>query len=183
VTCIVGIEHDGGVVIGGDSAGLSGWSKTVRADEKVFTVGAYVMGFTSSFRMGQLLRYSLVVPAPDTWDVDRHMSTVFVDAVRATLKTGGFAKTSESQEEGGTFLVGVAGRLYAIYDNYQFARSAAGYQAVGCGADIALGSLHTTAELDMAPKLRAEAALEAAAALSGGVAGPFSIIDHAAPSM
>ena len=115
MTCIVGIEHDGGVIIGGDSAGLSGWSKTIRADQKVFTVGPYAMGFTTSFRMGQLLRYSLDVPAPDTWDIDKFIATTFIDAVRATLKAGGWAKTDGPQEQGGDFLVGVSGRLYAIY--------------------------------------------------------------------
>jgi hypothetical protein len=178
MTCIVGIEHDGGVVIGGDSAGLAGWSKTIRADEKVFTVGPYVMGFTTSFRMGQLLRYRLAVPEPDTWDTDRFIATTFIDAVRGTLKAGGWAKVDSSQEAGGDFLVGIAGRLYRISEDYQFGRSTAGYQAVGCGADIALGSLHTSATYDMEPKCRAELALEAAAALSGGVAGPFAIIDH-----
>jgi hypothetical protein len=177
MTCIVGIEHDDGVLIGGDSAGLAGWSKTIRADEKVFTVGPYAMGFTTSFRMGQLLRYSLDVPAPDA-DVDRFMATTFVDAVRRTLKDGGWATTTEGQETGGVFLVGVAGRLYRVSSDYQFGRAADGYQAVGCGGDIALGSLHTTSQYDIAPDTRATLALEAAAALSGGVAGPFVLIDQ-----
>jgi len=64
MTCIVGIQHDGRVYIGGDSAGVAGYSITSRADAKVFTVGPYVMGFTSSFRMGQLLRYGLKAPKP-----------------------------------------------------------------------------------------------------------------------
>lgn len=178
MTCIVGIEHAGGVLIGGDSAGLSGWSKTIRADEKVFTVGPYVMGFTSSFRMGQLLRYRFNAPTPDTWDVDRFMATTFMDAVRAALKDGGWAKTKEGQEEGGDFLVGINGRLYEIRSDYQFGRSTTAYQAVGCGYDIALGSLHTTAKLGLEPADRARHALEAAADLSGGCAAPFTIIDH-----
>lgn len=181
MTCIVGIEHSGGVVIGGDSAGLSGWSKTIRSDEKVFTVGDYIMGFTDSFRMGQLLRYHLQVTAPDTWDVDKFMATTFIDEVRDTLKGGGWASTDSGQEKGGTFLVGVAGRLYSIHSDYQFGRATCGYAAVGCGNDIALGSLHTSGQYDgVAPERRIELALEAAAALSGGCAGPFTIIDQPA---
>ena len=50
--------------IGGDRAGVAGLSLTVRADEKVFQNGEFLMGFTTSFRMGQLLRYSLKPPPP-----------------------------------------------------------------------------------------------------------------------
>ena len=90
MTCIVGIVDAGRVLIAGDSAGSDGWHVDSRADSKVFTVGPYAMGFTTSFRMGQLLRYRLDVPGPDTWDVDRYMATTFVDAVRDCLKAGGF---------------------------------------------------------------------------------------------
>ncbi|MCV7255310.1 hypothetical protein H7J86_24405 [Mycobacterium hackensackense] len=178
MTCIVGIEYPGGVIIGGDSAGLSGWSKTIRADEKVFTNGPYVMGFTSSFRMGQLLRYRLTVPEPDIDDLDRFMVTTFVDAVRTTLKDGGYAKIENTREEGGTFLVGVGGRLFQVHSDFQVGRAAQGYSACGCGNDIALGSLHTTDRYDIAPADRVRHALDAACALSGGVAGPYTVIDR-----
>jgi hypothetical protein len=51
MTCIVGLVDGGRVWLGGDSAGVSGWDLTVRADRKVFRNGPYVMGFTTSFRM------------------------------------------------------------------------------------------------------------------------------------
>jgi hypothetical protein len=111
VTCIVGIECHDGVVIGGDSAGVSGWSLTSRADEKVFVRGAFAMGFTSSYRMGQLLRYSGTLSEPDTWDVDRFMVTSFVPEVRTIMRDGGFSRSTNGHEEGGDFLVGVAGRF------------------------------------------------------------------------
>jgi len=172
VTCIVGIQHSGRVYIGGDSAGVSGYSLTLRADAKVFRVGPYVMGFTSSFRMGQLLRYAFNPPRP-TGDLDKFMATVFVDAVRATLKDGGWLTKTSEQEEGGTFLVGARGTLYAVHSDFQIARTIAGYDAVGCGAELALGSLHSTSGRQ--PRARVLAALSAAEAHSSGVAGPFVI--------
>jgi hypothetical protein len=183
MTCIIGIEHDNGVLIGGDSAGSAGYQKRIRADEKVFTVGPYVMGFTSSFRMGQLLRYRLNVVPPgtdDLQDLDSFIATTFIDTVRQTLKEGGFTTINNNQEEGGDFLLGIAGCLYEIGSDFQFGRNTGGYAAVGCGDDLALGSLHTTAQYDFFPYERAEHALEAAAAFSGMVAAPFTIID--APS-
>jgi ATP-dependent protease HslVU (ClpYQ) peptidase subunit len=176
VTCIVGIEHGGKVLIGGDSAGTGGYHQTIRADEKVFLNGEFAFGFTSSFRMGQLLRYKLTVPDfVENADLDTHMVTSFVDAVRTTLKQGGFAQNDRGEECGGTFLVGVRGRLYTIYDDYQVARSVDGYAAVGCGDQLALGALYATSQLR--PKARATRALEAAAKFSSGVAGPFNFAE------
>ena len=172
MTCIVGIEQDGFVHIGGDSAGLSGWSLTVRADEKVFINEPFVMGFTSSFRMGQLLRYKLTVSGkPAEMDDVEYMSTWFVDAARQCLKTGGFATVENGREGGGSFLVGYNGRLYLIGSDFQVGRAADGYSAVGCGADIALGVLYATVGLD--PPTRISLALSAAERFSGGVRGPF----------
>lgn len=64
MTCIVGLKHKDKVYIGGDSLGANtAFQKTVRADEKVFQKDDMIFGFTSSFRMGQILRYSFFPPA------------------------------------------------------------------------------------------------------------------------
>ena len=150
-----------------------------RADTKVFAVGPYVMGFTTSFRMGQLLRYRLTTRAPDTWDVDRFMATDFIDDVRTALRGSGWLSTENGQERGGQFLVGVGGRLYAIHGDFQIARSAHGYDAVGCGQDLALGALRATRAAGLRGEDRALVALDAAATFSAGVAEPFHVVADA----
>ncbi len=174
VTCIVGLEYDGRVIIGGDSAGVAGYSITVRADTKVFRNSEFIMGFTSSFRMGQLLRYSLVPPLPQTWDIDRFMATDFISAVRDCLREGGYARNESGSEEGGVFLVGIRGRLYRIDSDFQIGRSIDLYDAVGCGEEFALGSLFGSAHLD--PLERVGLALEAAAYHSSAVCPPFHVM-------
>ena len=174
MTCIVGVEYNGRVVIGGDSAGIAGWSVTVRADTKVFRNGAYIMGFCGSFRMGQLLRYSLVAPVPQTWDLDRFMATDFIAAVRDCLREGGYARNDAGNESGGQFLVGIQGRLYRIDPDFQIGRSVDDYQAVGAGEDFARGSLHTSA--DLPPEDRVTRALAAAVHHSTDVRPPFHIV-------
>ena len=62
MTCIVAWLEDEKICIGGDSAGVAVYNMQIRADEKVFKNGEMVFGFTSSFRMGQLLRFSLILP-------------------------------------------------------------------------------------------------------------------------
>lgn len=176
LTCIVGVAHGGNVWIGGDSAGVAGYAITLRADKKVFRNGDFIFGFTSSFRMGQLLEYSLNPPTrhPDT-DVFKYMVTDFADAVRACLKAGGFASRSDEAESGGTFLVGYEGRLFRVDEDYQIGESIDRFDACGCGEEFALGSLHVTKKLK--PRERVKVALEAACHFSAGVRPPVSIVE------
>ncbi|TDB75431.1 hypothetical protein [Micromonospora sp. KC723] len=87
----------------------------------MFRNGPYLMGFTDSFRMGQLLRYALDAPTLPTSPaaLDRHMATTFISAVRKCLDTGGWLHRDGGRETGGTFLVGVAGRLFVIQGDFQ----------------------------------------------------------------
>ena len=181
MTCIAGLVHDGAVYLAGDSAGCSGWDLTVRADPKVFANGSYVMGFTASFRMGQLLRYAFTPPEPETGDLHRFMCTSFTDALRQCLKDGGWAEKDKERESGGTFLAGTRGHLFFFADDYQVGEPADPYTAVGCGANVALGALHATEGRGMPPGKRLDAALSAAERFSNGVRGPFTHVSAAAP--
>lgn len=172
MTCIAGFVEDGTVWIGGDSAGVGGWDLTVRADQKVFRNGPMLFGFTSSFRMGQLLRHALTVPQrhPDT-DIDKWMVTTFMDAVRECLKSHGWAEKDKEQEKGGTFLIGYQGRLFHVADDYQVGVPKDGFDACGCGGQVARGALFATSHLK--GKERLALVLSAAEHSSAGVRGPF----------
>lgn len=173
MTVIVGLVHRKRVHLGGDSAGVAGYQLTIRRDPKVFANGPYVFGFTSSFRMGQLLHHAFQPPHPEG-DLDRFMATTFINAVRTCLKDGGWARKDAEQEQAGTFLVGVHGRLFAIDSDCQVGEPADQYAAVGCGDELALGALHATADLDLTPRQRLTAALRAADHHSAGVAAPYT---------
>lgn len=175
MTCIAALVHKGTVYMGGDSAGVGSYSLTVRADEKVFLRGPFLMGFTTSFRMGQLLRYSFDAPKQgDSQDTYGFMVTAFVDAVRKCLKDGGYAKKDNEVESGGTFLVGYQGRIFKVDSDYQVGEAADGFDAAGCGHDIACGALYATS--GQTPMRRIQTALAAAERLNAGVRGPFTIL-------
>lgn len=178
MTCIVGIQEKRRVVIAGDSAGVAGYSITVRADEKVFERDGYLFGFTSSFRMGQILRYDADLPEPPRkgTDLDAFMVREFVPAVRAAFERAGFLRKTYEVESGGTFLVGVCGRLFAIESDFQVAKTVDGYLACGVGDDLALGVLHATRKQGWTPEERVQLALEAAAHHNGGVCPPFHAV-------
>lgn len=172
MTCIAGIAENGTVWIGGDSAGVSGWNLRTRADEKVFRNGPFLIGYTSSFRMGQLLRFRLTPPSQKCRDDYRFMATDFIDAIRECFKAGGYQKRECEQESGGDFLVGYNGRLYEVRSDYQVARFSDSIAAVGCGFELALGAMFATSGN---PKARIRTALKAAEAFNAGVRSPFVI--------
>lgn len=174
MTAIAAVVSDGKVHMGGDSAGVSGWSLVQRADPKVFVNGPMIMGFTDSFRMGQLLRWSFTPPIhPEGISDDRYMSTLFIDEVRSCLAKGGFAKKENEVERGGTFLVGYHGQIWEVYSDYQVGRSLSDFYAVGSGSDLCIGSLHSTEHLGPVPRL--VTALEAAQRFNAGVRAPFNL--------
>lgn len=185
MTCIAGVEHGGKVYIGGDSAGVAGWSITTRADEKVFARKdkgtTWAFGFTSSFRMGQLIRYELVLPKVTPHakrDLPRFMVRQFIPALRKCLRDGGFAEVRNEVEKGGAFLVGLHGSLFCVDEDFQVGRSRDGYEALGCGQDEARGALAVLGEVDglkWTPMERIHGALHVTAHLNGGVVPPFIV--------
>lgn len=182
MTCIVGLVESGQVLIGGDSASVAGHTIATRSDAKVFRNGQYLIGFGTSYRMGQLLRHQLVVPVPpEREDLGGFMCSDFAEAVRDCLKAGGFAGVEDGAERGGHFLVGVGERLFHIGGDYQVAEYTYGFAAIGSGEDFALGSLHST--LGQPPLQRVLTALEAAERFAWGVRRPFLVGSTASASI
>lgn len=182
MTCIVGLEHEGVVYIGGDSAGINSYSLGIcgRADEKVFLTETedMVMGFCGSFRIGQLLRYALTLPQQKVGQDDMaYLVTDFIDAVRTMQKDkGSLRKENELEEHDSEFIVGFNGKLYVVEGDFQVGRPIENFASVGCGADIALGAMFATKNLNMAPEDRISLALQAATEYSAGVRPPFHIV-------
>ena len=174
MTCIIGLVSDGKVYMGGDSAGASGWLVRAVRSPKVFEVGPFIIGYTTSFRMGEILQYHLSVQPQNGESDHEYMVCQFVEAVRATLKEHGFAKVENNVEEGGTFLVGYHGHLYSVDGDFQMTEHTDGYDACGCGQGFALGAMMALEGLS--PKKRIRRALKIAAHFSGGVAGPFVVV-------
>lgn len=177
MTAIAGLVDNGKVWIGGDAAGVGGYRLFVRKDPKVFVVGEFIIGFTSSFRMGQLLMHYLRPGKPvENQNEFDYMVRSFVPAIRKIFGDHGYLETYNGQESGGSFLVGWRGKLYVIESDFQVAELITPYAACGCGEHLVLGSLHATDNFDITPKKRISMALKAAEDFSAGVRGPFTIL-------
>jgi 20S proteasome alpha/beta subunit len=179
MTCVVGIRDGNHVYLGADSCGSDEFIKQTRLDPKVFLRDPFVIGFTDSFRMGQVLRYKFNPPEqPASMDDYEYMVTMFIDSVRQCFRNAGFASKENDVENGGTFLVGYKGQLYVIDEDYQVGIVAENYAAIGCGEAFAQGALFALAASTKrtSTKDRIRIALEAAAQFAVGVGGPFNYV-------
>ncbi len=174
MTCITAIVEKGRVYMAGDSAGVAGLDITIRDDVKVFNKGEFILGFTSSFRMGQLLRFKLNPAKQTISQTDyEYMVTDFIDACRKCFAENGFGDKDATR--GGSFLVGYKGTLYSVDSDYQVGIPNLQYDACGCGESYAKGSLYSS--IGKPPKERLKLALEAAAHFSAGVHAPFVFVE------
>lgn len=177
MTAIVGLVQGGRVYVGGDSAGIAGMDLTLRKEGKVYRVGEFVVGASWSQRPGHLIAHAFTPPPlpKRRGDLFRYMVVDFVDALRSLHRAHGWLESKNGRDSSDCFLlVGVRGALFRIESDYQVGVPAAGYDAVGCGGDFALGSLFSSR--GQSPMRRLQLALRATERHSAGVRGPFRIL-------
>lgn len=148
MTCIVGYKDKSGVYIGGDTMGSNNSIGNIRKDVKVFQRQSFLIGFTSSYRMGQLLQWSLDVEKQKSKQSDfEYMCTTFIEAVRKCFREGGYLETDKGVDSGGHFIVGYKNKLYEVQEDYQVSINTEPYCACGSGMFYAYGSLHSQVHL------------------------------------
>jgi hypothetical protein len=180
LTVIAGlIAADGSIIMGGDCAGVAGLDMALVAEPKVFTNGHFLIGFTSSFRMGDILRYADLPVYREDEDGGSHRFMVkkFIPAVRTLFKDSGYMSVEHQREQGGTFLVGFCGHLFAIWDDLQVASSTYDTLAIGRGGQVALGAMIAMRVSGVAlDESLVEVALKASQRVIAGVRSPFVIL-------
>jgi len=173
MTCIVGLVENGIVYVGGDSAASDTDAVDVIINPKVFRNGDFLIGYTTSFRMGQLLQYKFSPPehnrAEDT-DI-AYLITCFIDEVKKCFFDNSFGERGK----GGTFLVGYNGNLYMVQSDFQVQQYAQDFCAIGCGENWAIGALYVTKGQN--PRSRVVLALETASTFSNAVRPPFTVLE------
>lgn len=178
MTCIVGIAKDGKVYMGADSLAGSTYSYSQAGGNKIFKNGPFIIGCTTSFRMIDLLHYSLKVETQSGSITDEaFMRTVFINSVKTCFKDNHWLKANDGQHEGGNFLVGYNGFLYEVQSDFSVLNTPDWGQTVGSGEYEARGSLHTTRH-HWDCRDRIIKALEAAEASNPFVRHPFTILEN-----
>lgn len=177
MTCIVGLVHDNRVYIGGDSAGIDDdHMYDIRATPKVFKRGEFVYGCTNSFRMADILRHSFKEP-PIKGDILKYMATTYVDKLFKCFDKAHYKLTEEGEDanNGPVYLVGVRGRLFCIFGDWQVTELKRKFDAIGCGGPFALGALHVLEQTDKTPEEKVTEALKASSQFST-IYEPFHIL-------
>ena len=177
MTCIIGLVENGKVYIGGDSAGCADGEIRATKIAKVFRNGNFLIGYTTSFRMGQLLQYQLDVPGQvESIPDGAYMVCTFVEAVRKLFTDYGFARIDSNEESAGKFLVAYRGHLYCVESDYQVQENLDGFEVIGAGRSYALGALKVLETLELSPTERILKALQVSAYFSDSVMEPFKIL-------
>lgn len=150
VTCIVGLVGVNGVLIAGDAQGSTTWTKREDVQPKVFQLSELlVVGYCGSGRFGQLLQYHVMEGLEEpSLILDEHKWVVkeFVPHLRAVADHHGHLHIYlEDNSEGigpSAFLLGVRGRLFTVWSDFGVDEHVLSYDAIGSGAETAMGSLH-----------------------------------------
>ncbi len=175
MTCIVGLIEDGRIWMGGDSCASNGTTRTLNTP-KVFRRGPYLIGFAGSMREGHIMQYIVKLPDPPRTNLDKFMATDFTNAMRKGFKAGGqMGQVNQREEHVSNFMLAVRGRLYTSWQDFQIIGPRAGYDAIGSGADAALGAMYALNPYNVAPRQKILAALKASAQFNEKVAPPFHI--------
>ncbi|MGV2988432.1 hypothetical protein ACE1OE_12365 [Vibrio sp. E150_011] len=144
MTCIVAVVNDDGDMFMGSDSLSSGEKKCrVVTNRKVFKSGEFLIGYTTSWRMGQLLEFSFNIPPldPETQDIMAYMVNKFVPAVIDLFIKGNFGNQEHTVKVGGSFLVIVRSIIFEIQDDFSVLQIHSNYASVGSGAEVAMGAL------------------------------------------
>jgi len=179
MTCIIGLERDGVLWVGGDSAAYREDEVNTRVDPKVWTADNFIFGFSGSFRIGQLLRWGFKPPKNSRNSDIEYMVIDFIDALKELLIQKG---ASSKGEDGDTFdaeiVVGYNRRLYVIETDFNVSTRTETYVSSGGGSPYALGALWVLESAGFPPEIVIEKALRASAQYCPSVKPPFSIISN-----
>jgi len=183
MTCIVALRHANRIYMGADSIGSNGYSVIHRKDKKLFRKKDMIIGYTSSYRMGQIIQYHLKLPTHkkvgkdgELIDTHEYMVMYFIPELQKTLEKQQWLKKHNEVASGGVFLVAYMGEIFEIDSDFQVAIRHDEYNSVGCGEEYALGSLYATEDFCYnKPLERVKYALDAASYFSAGVGGDHII--------
>lgn len=161
MTCIIAyVDEDGVGHMVGDSAGTSiSWHYRVdNVHPKVFRNKDMLIGYTVSFRMGQVLQYGFVPPEhPEGVSAYEYMVRLVVPAIQKIFLSTGYVK--EPDKEGGTFMIIYQGKLFYIQDDYSVFERPRNFDSCGSGHIASNVSFETMQEFGLVKHLGVKEAL------------------------
>lgn len=147
MTCIIGFLHEGNAVLAGDKIGVSDYTKRITRQPKVFHNDGFMIGYTASFRMGQILQYNWNPPTRRTGQsAEDYLYTDVITSIRKTFEDNWFLDKAKNQWGG--FILIYENRIYEVGDDLSITESVNGIEACGCGRELARGALAALLEYE-----------------------------------
>lgn len=185
MTCIIGYidEKHKRVYMGADSCASNGFSKNSRKDKKIFKPESndnFLVSFTSSYRMGQLLMYSDIFPTEEEIQANnleinhKYIVSVLIPEIQDLFINNGFGDS----KEGGIFLIAYKDKLFKVESDYQVCEELSDYSCGGSGEYHAYGCLYVLEKhKDIPINIKVHIALQCASHYCVGVEEPFYIMN------
>lgn len=200
MTLVTAIKHDGAVFMAGDHCSMGGnYAKYSLSGPKIVARDGWLIGAAGAGRFCQVAQ--LLTPWNDFADElkaeGRDPDLAFMvrrvmPALRQIVGFNGLIKHNNAGDNDdvaeripGELLIAFGGALFAICSDLDVLENASEYEAIGSGAEYALGSLYSTAVIDDPPTANARLllALKAAAAHNASVAPTFDFFDTKTPAV
>lgn len=146
MTCIIAVrDTQNNVWLAGDKMSSDSYTHQIVKDPKIFKVGNLYIGYTTSFYMGQLLKYSFDPPEqPEDMSDDQYIYQVLRIALIQLFDDNDFGRKDRGSIECpepsfGEFILVFKNRIFLVQDNMSFLEVDSAY--AGSGFQVAQGAV------------------------------------------
>ena len=171
MSCVVGLIDSKKVFMGCDSRATAEevFIRPIKTT-KIFKNKKFLIGFTGSPRVGQILAPKYFDPPKDIYDWSDYLRDLFSDKGMLVMGEGGV------HCQGSNILVATHGQLYEILSDFQI-NTIEEYSSIGSGSLFAYGSLYTTSLIKdiITPEDRVLYALEAGGSFDAQTGPPYIV--------
>lgn len=144
MTLIIAFKHKDSVILAGDKMGSDGFTKDINKKPKIFKLTGedttVYVGYTSSFRFGQLLEYMAIPRKAPNIDEYEYMVKHFIPEMRNKLEQGKYTGT-DNKGESGQCIVVLNNRIFKVQSDFSVLENANEYCSIGSGEYHAAGIL------------------------------------------
>lgn len=177
MTCIIGYKTEKGTFLGADSLGSNGHTKAEYTTPKLFKVYDMVIGYTTTYRFGQILQYHMKEILVKEMDSYNYLIKIIVPEIRRCLGEHGAKHTKDNLESGGNCIIGYKNEIYELQNDFSVLSSVNGLITVGSGEDISRGAMIALKETTLNPEECIRKALEITSECVTSVGGTTHILE------
>lgn len=161
MTVIIGFIEKSRVCIAGDRMASNNYLKGDVSHPKVFKNGDFIIGYTGSFRFGEILQYDFKPPhrSKDISSDREYMVSSFIPALRKSLEDGKYSK-NDADGKSGVAIIGYNGELYTLQEDWSIIQYSSNIHTIGAGAEYAAGAMSVLIGLEMMPEDKIKRAIE-----------------------